>query len=180
MKILYLGPDSSLVTFLGNVRRTEEQIEDFGDADFVISYGYRHIIRNTAELRRMDGRAINLHISYLPWNRGADPNFWSWIDDTPKGVTIHYLDAGIDTGDIIVQEKVVLNPSSTLRSSYNDLHKAMIVMFKDYWPLIRRGSLGRHRQNGKGTYHKTADKEAYWSRLQKGWDTPISDVLTIS
>lgn len=46
---------------------------------------------------------MNLHISYLPWNKGADPNFWSCIDGTPAGVTLHHIDAGVDTGDIIAQ-----------------------------------------------------------------------------
>ncbi|MCL0081308.1 hypothetical protein M1N64_03665 [Peptococcaceae bacterium] len=48
---------------------------------------------------KFQGRAINLHISFLPWNRGADPNFWSFIENAPVGVSIHYLDEGIDTGD---------------------------------------------------------------------------------
>jgi len=40
----------------------------------------------------------------------ADPNVWSFIEKTPKGVSIHYLDAGIDTGDIIAQKLVETNP----------------------------------------------------------------------
>ena len=43
-------------------------------------------------------------MSYLPWNRGADPNFWSILEDTPKGVTIHIMDESIDTGDILYQK----------------------------------------------------------------------------
>ena len=54
---------------------------------------------------------VNLHISYLPWNRGAHPNFWSFFDATPTGVSIHLIDKGIDTGPIIVQKKVKLDPA---------------------------------------------------------------------
>ena len=38
-----------------------------------------------------------MHISYLPFNRGAHPNYWSFKDNSPKGVTIHFIDNGIDT-----------------------------------------------------------------------------------
>ena len=72
--------------------------------DFLISFGYRYII-SEAVLNKFKPNAINLHISYLPWNRGADPNLWSFIEDTPKGVTIHEIDEGIDTGDIIFKKK---------------------------------------------------------------------------
>ena len=39
--------------------------------DFVVSYGYRHIVPADV-IDKMAGRIINLHISYLPWNRGAN------------------------------------------------------------------------------------------------------------
>ena len=56
--------------------------------DKIISYSYRYIIAKEM-IDFMPTSIVNLHISYLPWNRGASPNFWSFIEDTPKGVTIH-------------------------------------------------------------------------------------------
>ena len=35
---------------------------------------------------------VNLHPSYLPYNRGQYPNVWSIMDGTPAGVTLHYID----------------------------------------------------------------------------------------
>src|ERR1700694_5912727 len=43
---------------------------------------------------------INLHTALLPYNRGAHPNVWSIAEGTPAGVTLHYIDEGVDTGDI--------------------------------------------------------------------------------
>ena len=57
-------------------------------------------------LDQINYRAINLHISYLPWNRGADPNLWSAVG-MPKGVTIHYINDGFDTGDILFQKAIL-------------------------------------------------------------------------
>lgn len=54
----------------------------------IISYNYKHII-DLEIIHYVKGRIFNFHISYLPWNWGSNPNFWSFIEDTPKGVTIH-------------------------------------------------------------------------------------------
>ena len=68
----------------------------------IVSYNYKHIIQPEI-IVLMNGRLVNLHISYLPWNKGSDPNFWSFIDNTPKGVTIHKIDNHLDTGAILYQ-----------------------------------------------------------------------------
>ena len=39
---------------------------------------------------------INLHNSFLPFNRGKHPYFWAFYEDSPYGVTIHKVDEGID------------------------------------------------------------------------------------
>ena len=70
-----------------------------------------------------------MHISLLPWNRGYHPNIWSFLEDTPKGVTIHYINEGIDTGDIIVQKEIVIDEDKeTLKSSYEILHEKDTVI----------------------------------------------------
>ena len=65
--------------------------------DFIVSYGYRHILsKNILDL--LPNKIINLHISYLPYNRGADPNFWSFMGHCcqynsrlwPKILSINY------------------------------------------------------------------------------------------
>ncbi|MFN6960931.1 MAG: formyltransferase family protein, partial [Rhodocyclaceae bacterium] len=109
----------------------------------------------------------------LPWNRGADPNLWSFIEDTPKGVTIHYLDEGIDTGDIVVQKQATFSENDTLRTSYDKLQKEIQQLFRDNWASIRQGKCGRKKQEGKGTFHLLKDRERISHLLTNGWDTPI-------
>jgi methionyl-tRNA formyltransferase len=143
---------------------------------FLISYGYRFILKKEI-LDLFPNRAINLHISYLPYNRGADPNFWSFIDGTPKGVTIHYLDEGVDTGDIIVQKEVVFDSleSETLASSYQKLHIEIQNLFFQNWEAIKNQKCSRRPQVGNGTVHKKKDKEALLHLIEKdGWDTKLS------
>lgn len=153
MNILVLGPKNqeleSIITNDGHKVLQKESSIDVGfleknPIDFVISYGYRYIIQDDV-LNFMKGRIINMHISYLPWNRGADPNLWSFLEDTPKGVTIHYVDEGIDTEDIIAQKELFFEPDRhTLSTTYAQLHKQMISLFKETWPLIDIRGGGAH------------------------------------
>src|SRR3990167_11096462 len=125
MKVLFLGnPNSPLVDYLIGVGekvivtwdKIDPQTISTQKPDFLVSYGYRHILRENV-LGMLPDRAVNLHIAFLPWNRGADPNFWSFAEHTPKGVTIHYLDKGVDTGDIIAQRSVMPFPHDTFKTS---------------------------------------------------------------
>lgn len=122
-----------------------------------------------------NGNAINLHISYLPYNRGADPNFWSFVENSKKGVTIHLLDKGLDTGDIIVQKEIKFDKDETLASSYKKLNLEIQNLFIKNWDLIKTKSYTPKKQSG-GTYHRSKDKDRYFSLLPDGWDTKISDL----
>lgn len=54
--------------------------------------------------------AINLHPSYLPEYRGPNAYFWQYYDNKKRGgVTIHFIDPGIDTGNIIAQEQITIS-----------------------------------------------------------------------
>ncbi len=105
----------------------------------IISYNYRYIIsRKIIEL--MNGNIINLHISFLPWNRGANPNFWSFVEKTPKGVTIHKIDEGLDTGPIILQKEIEIDDrKNTFRSSYEVLHSIIQELFRKNYLDIMNG-----------------------------------------
>lgn len=185
MNVLFLGARRSRIidfmdTIGDNVDFVSENIsidsEVLNNIDFIVSYGYRYIIKEEI-LRKFAGRVINLHISYLPWNRGADPNLWSFLEDTPKGITIHVIDAGIDTGPIIAQQEISYEPNDTLRSTYERLTNAIEEMFVKLWPSIRMGSFNTKEQELGGTFHRLKDRLAYEYLLIKGWDTPVMDLL---
>lgn len=121
--------------------------------DFVVSYNYKHIIGEEV-IGLMPDKIINLHTSYLPFNRGFDPNLWSIIEDSPKGVTIHRIDKGIDTGDILFQRKVDIDDNETLISSYYILHKEIQQMFRNAWEEIKEGKVFplKHSKSA-GSFH---------------------------
>jgi methionyl-tRNA formyltransferase len=146
--------------------------------EFAVSYRYRHIIRKEV-IEYLNGNIINLHISFLPWNRGADPNLWSFLEDTPKGVSIHYIDGGIDTGDVIAQKELFFNNNAeTLASTYKKLNIEMIELFKMYWEPIINGTVDKKKQTQAGSFHKISDKKTFQFLIaEKGWETPVGNLV---
>jgi methionyl-tRNA formyltransferase len=182
MPVLLLSPYPAsiidVLTDVGDVVTIVETPLDLAgarerDAEWVVSYGYRHILREPL-LSAYATRIINLHISYLPWGRGADPNLWSWIEGTPKGVTIHEIDGGIDTGPILVQRHVEFGQTETLASSYQRLRDEVEELFAEFWPAIRSGETVATHQPPGGSCHRAAEGRAILERLPLRYDTPVA------
>lgn len=178
MKITLLSPDPWPVFHAiqavawDEVFKTSDKLPDNHQADWLISHNYRHILKEPI-VSRFRGRAINLHASLLPWNRGASPNFWSWFDETPKGVSIHCIDRGIDTGEIVTQKEVNLSSSMTLRQTYDVLQGELISAFRTCWRDIRHGHLSLQARSGVGSYHNSAGTKYWTDQLPSGWDTCV-------
>lgn len=185
MKILYLGPfRQHIADFLKStgdeVVHTEKRLKPgsaiLENVDMILSYGYLHILKDDF-LKRFPRRIVNMHISYLPWNRGKDPNLWSFLEDTPKGVTIHFIDPGVDTGEIIAQELVEHHSDDTLRSSYSRLSERIEALLRRVWPNIKAGTIKAVPQQGEGSFHLAKDKATVEQLLPEGWDTPVADLI---
>jgi phosphoribosylglycinamide formyltransferase-1 len=88
-------------------------LEEHG-VELVVLAGYMHLLTEPF-LRRFPGRIVNVHPSLLPAFPGAHA-----IDDAldagaeTTGVTVHYVDEGLDTGTVIAQEDVPVEPRATL------------------------------------------------------------------
>ena len=149
------------------------------DIDFIVSFGYRHIIKEPY-LTQHKGTMVNIHSSMLPWNRGADPNFWSWFDNTPKGVSIHLIDGGLDTGELIARLEVVeWKADETLATSYEVLQAYAGKLFEEEWKRIRVGDYTPEKRVVAGSYHNARDKDRWMGRLPIGWETPVKEVAAL-
>lgn len=148
-------------------------IED-SKPELVVSYNYPYIVKEDV-IDLMGDNIINMHTSLLPWNKGASPNIWSFIEDTPKGVTIHRLEKGLDTGKILFQKELFFDEEvETLSSSYEKLNNEIVQLCIDNWDKIISNNYTLLDQKGKGSYHKKSDLEA----ILKGKDIDYS--MTIS
>ena len=177
-EVCFLGFDrdqTQLVEAVENrgchVHEVSQKVDSLSEYDVVVSFGYRHIL--SAELLQTLKRpALNLHISYLPFNRGAHPNFWAWIEGTPHGVTIHEIDDGIDTGPICFQQKVQFrNADKTFSQTYLRLIREIEALFIDNIDDLLNGTYQARPQSGTGTYHNTRDLPEW----MENWDITIEE-----
>jgi methionyl-tRNA formyltransferase len=120
-------------TVIGNIRRTQNELESFTkshnlpffridnfhsdegrellkslDADLGILYG-TNIIRETVfSIPRLG--AINLHQGLAPLYRGGPTVFWELYNGEREiGITVHFVAAKVDTGDVILQKTIPMN-----------------------------------------------------------------------
>ena len=179
-RILFLGYDQTQTTLIDAliankcaVDHTADKIDTIKGYDCVISYGYRHILKQST-IDGFECPVFNLHISYLPYNRGAHPNFWSFYDNTPSGVTIHLIDSGIDTGPIVKQKYVNFKESDdTFVKTYSVLIKNMEDLFLEFLPSLLTDTWTAKPQRGKGTIYYVKDLPSNFS----GWNAKILDEL---
>ena len=152
---------------------TAQMVEQLAPS-FVISFNYRHLIPQEV-LSLLPGRVINLHTSLLPYNRGSSPNFFSFLEDTPKGVTIHLVDKGLDTGDILCQREISFDEEKeTFASSYDRLLQEIKALFRENWEKIKTGALEPVPQRGEGTSHKMKELDAIRARMPFAWEEQIA------
>lgn len=111
---------------------------------------------------------LNMHPSLLPLHRGPEPLFWTLRDgDGRAGVTIHYMDEGLDTGDIALQEPLAL-PDGMPGPAAERMCAAlggdlMVAALRG----LARGDLPRRPQSPGGGY-QGAPQPGDW-RLDPGW-----------
>ena len=182
MKVLLLTPYPALLqiplTAEGDefIVTMDEPSEWPLNVDFVVSFGYNHIIKEPY-LSKFKDRMINIHTGVLPWNRGAFPNFWSWFDDTPKGVSIHLIEKKLDGGGLLAQ---IIAPEwssdATLRSTYETLLYYSGILFGAYWARLRKQSWKTLDLEEVGSFHTTAETEKWLRKLPLGWETPVAFV----
>ena len=80
---------------------------------------------------------LNLHPSYLPYNRGRDPYYFSIIDNTPVGVCIHRMDETIDGGEYFLKKKIFINFPTNAETIFNQSLYEIKNLFLKNWLKIR-------------------------------------------
>ncbi len=103
---------------------------------------------------------VNIHASLLPKYRGAGPIQWAIINGEEKtGVTIMQMDKGLDTGDMLLKEEVVIDPKETGDSLHDKLAAVGAGLIVRALARLERGELVPEKQNEEET--------CYAKRLQK-------------
>jgi methionyl-tRNA formyltransferase len=114
------------------------------DVAVVASFNYK-IPKELLEIPRAG--FINIHPSLLPKYRGGNPYSSVIINgETETGVTLHFMDEGFDTGDIITQKRVPLTPMETMGTLFNRLNLLGMQMLVGVLSEFEKGDLPRYKQ----------------------------------
>ena len=123
-----------------------EQIRAW-NPDVIVVMAYGQILpRAVLELPRV--ACLNLHASLLPRHRGAAPIQAAIVaGDRETGITVIYMDEGLDTGDILLQSRFAISPNETGRSLHDRLADLAPVSLAEALRLLRDGTAPRIPQN---------------------------------
>ncbi|MBE9546866.1 MAG: methionyl-tRNA formyltransferase [Proteobacteria bacterium] len=120
---------------------------------------------------------INVHPSLLPRYGGAAPINWTLIrGEETTGVTTILMDEGMDTGDILLQEKTAIEPGETFDKLHNRLSKMGADLLLETVEGITKGAVTRTPQDSTlATYAPPLTKEDGIINWQEG----IKDILNL-
>ncbi|MEW6380546.1 MAG: methionyl-tRNA formyltransferase [bacterium] len=104
---------------------------------------------------------VNVHGSLLPRHRGASPIQWAIIEgDEITGVTTIQMDAGMDTGDILLQKEIAILPDDTAGTLSPRLARLGAEVLMETLAMYEEGKVIRHKQrNDLATYTRLLKKE---------------------
>ncbi len=102
---------------------------------------------------------LNFHPSFLPFGRGKNPNFWAFVDKTPYGVTIHWVDESIDGGDVAYQEKITVSWLDNGQTLYEKALFSIVSLFEKHIFEIVSGDIPKTPQTSSHTIRYARELE---------------------
>lgn len=136
--------------------------------DVIFSFYYRDMV-SPAILDIPAAGCLNLHGSLLPKYRGRCPINWALINgEKETGVTLHYMTAKADEGDIVCQNAIAVADDDTAKSLNDKAVEAASKMLTEILPKIKDKTAPRKPQDAsKATYYggrRPADGEIDWTK----------------
>ena len=143
------------------VRNNLEFIEEIKkikpDVICVVAYG-KILPKELLEIPKLG--CINVHGSLLPKYRGAAPIQWAVLNgDEETGITTMYMDVGMDTGDMILKEKVTIGEDETTGELWDRLSEIGGNLLVKTLKLIEAGKAPREKQGEEYTLAPMLNKE---------------------
>ncbi|HSH37574.1 MAG TPA: methionyl-tRNA formyltransferase, partial [Chthoniobacterales bacterium] len=131
--------------------------------DVIVVMAYGQILPRTV-LEVPPIACLNLHASLLPRHRGAAPIQAAILaGDAETGITVMYMDEGLDTGDILLKRPLAIAPDETGGSLHDKLAKISPAVLADALHLLECGTAPRTAQNAaEATYAPKLEREHGW------------------
>lgn len=128
--------------------------------DLFIAAGYMNLLKHDI-LSVPKIVAANWHASLLPAYRGKHPVFWALRNgERYVGLTVHVMDPGLDTGDILYQVRVRTRQNDTVGSAYDRIMKKSVPLVARLLKDAERGGLVRKQQPTEGASYYSSVKDS--------------------
>ncbi len=141
--------------------------------DIIVSVSYDQIFKKKL-IDYLKLGIINFHAGNLPFYRGRSPLNWAIINGEKFfGITVHYVNEGIDTGDIILQKKFLINDTDDFKSILIKVYKECPKILMQSLKLIKNNKIKRVKQNNlskKGSYFRKrvpGDENIDWNKSSR-------------
>lgn len=150
----------------GQMTKFEKEFEELRP-DLILAIGWYFMVPLALRSKAPHG-CLGLHASLLPKYRGGAPLVWALINgEVETGVTLFYMDDGIDSGDILAQESFPIGCSDTILDVLGKAERATLNILPESLVAIQEGTSIRRQQNHRlATYYpqrKPEDGEIDWS-----------------
>ena len=154
-------------------------LDELPECDIIYSVQFHQILKQH-DIDKARQIAVNLHMAPLPEYRGSNQFSFAIIDGTEEfGTTIHRIDTGIDSGDILFQKRFPIPAGCWVEDLYNTTYKASLNLFKqtlshivggNYSPVPQQLLLGKY---GTSLHYRNEMKELKVIDLK--WDKEKRD-----
>lgn len=156
-----------IIELSGKFNKYVDRIKKFSP-DIILVLGWYHLLPKAVRQIPKKG-CIGIHASLLPKYAGGAPLTWALINGERKsGVTLFYLDKGVDTGDIIARTAFPIAYNDDISILYKKATRASIKILLDYLPRISKGNAPRKKQDMRQrTYfpqRRPSDGKIDWSK----------------
>lgn len=132
---------------------TKIKLLELRDLDYILLAWWPYIIKKSIISIPRKG-VLNFHPSYLPYNQGKHYNFWTLVERTPFGVSIAFVDEGIDSGDIAFQKRIEKVWEDTGETLFFKAQRTMVELFMESYPSLVAGDFERKTQDThEGSFH---------------------------
>ena len=115
--------------------------------DLIVLGGTRIIKGNILRIPKKD--TINCHPGLLPRFRGVDVVLWSIYKNDKVGATVHYVDEHIDSGDIILRQKIRIDNCKTIEEVRERVRMLSYQLVLKALGMLEKGKAPRLKQHGR-------------------------------
>jgi methionyl-tRNA formyltransferase len=163
---------------VGNINYDQfvDEVKNDLKPDLIISVNFDQIFKKEI-INIPEKGCINIHASLLPNYRGRAPLNWAILKGEEKtGVTVHFINEGIDTGEIILQEEIEIKN--------NDYISDILKQVKDKYPLMINKTVDLIKKGNYETVKQSKEEGSYYGKRTPAdgliaWDNSAEEIYDL-